>query len=218
MGILLKLEFNISERSVSRLMPKRRKPRSQNWRTFLHNHLGELVSIDFFTVPTATFRVLFVLIVLAHGRRRILHFNVIEHPTAAWTARQVVQAFYDRKSPRYLIRDRDGVYGLTFREQVRALDIQEVVIVPRSPWQTPYIERVIGTLRRECLDHVIILGEVHLRRIIRSFLRYYHGSRTHLALKKDAPDARAVQAPEHGSVVAISEVGGLHHRYERRAA
>ena len=217
-GELLKLGIDISERSVSRWMPKRRKPPSQNWKTFLDNHIGELVSIDFFTAPTATFRVLFVLIILAHDRRKIVHFNVTEHPTSAWTARQLVQAFYDRKPARYLIRDRDGMYGLTLQDQVKALDIEEVVTAPRSPWQSPYVERVIGTLRRECLDHVIILGEAHLRRTIRSFLTYDHGARTHLALGKDAPVARAVQPPEQRHVVAISEVGGLHHRYERRAA
>jgi transposase InsO family protein len=199
-------------------MPKRSKPPSQNWRSFLDNHIGELVSIDFFTIPTATFRVLFVPIILAHDRRKIVHFNVTEHPTAAWTARRLVQAFYDQKLPRYLIRDRDGIYGLTFQDQVKALDIEEVVSAPRSPWQSPYVERVIGTIRRECLDHVVVLGEGHLRRIIHSFLTYYHGARTHLTLEKDAPDPRAVQPPEQGHMVAISEVGGLHHRYERRSA
>ncbi len=147
-----------------------------------------------------------------------MHFNVTEHPTAAWTARQLVEAFYDRKSPRYLIRDRDGIYGLMFQDQVKALDIEEVVTAPHSPWQSPYVERVIGTLRRECLDHVIVLGEAHLRRIIRRFLSYYHGARTHLALDKDAPEPRSVQATEQGRVIEFPEVGGLHHRYERRAA
>jgi putative transposase len=217
-GELLKLGIDISERTVSRYMPKRRNPPSQNWRAFLDNHIGELVSIDFFTVPTATFHVLFVLIVLAHDRRKIVHFNVTEHPTAGWTARQLVQAFYDRKSLRYLIRDRDGIYGLMFQDQVKALDIEEVVTAPRSPWQSPYVERVIGTLRRECLGHVIVLGESHLRRIIRRFLSYYHGTRTHLALDKNAPETRSVQAAEHGPVIEFPEVGGLHHRYERRAA
>jgi transposase InsO family protein len=217
-GELLKLGIDISERTVSRWMPKRRRPPSQNWRSFLDNHFGELVSIDFFTVPTATFRVLFVLIVLAHDRRKIVHFNVTEHPTAAWTARQMVEAFYDRKPPRYLIRDRDGIYGLVFRDQVKALEIEAVVTAPRCPWQSPYVERVIGTLRRECLDHVIVLGEGHLRRIVRNFLSYYHGARTHLALDKDAPEPRSVQASAHGRVIEFPEVGGLHHRYERRAA
>ena len=217
-GELLKLGIDVSERTVSRWMPSRRKPPSQTWRTFLDNHVGDLVSIDFFTVPTATFRVLFVLVVLAHDRRRIVHFNVTDHPTAEWTGQQMVEAFCDGKSPRYLMRDRDGVYGLAFRDRVKALDIEQVVIAPHSPWQSPYVERVIGTLRRECLDHVVVLGESHLRRIVRQFMTYYHGARTHLALDKDAPETRAVQPPELGSVIEIAEVGGLHHRYERRAA
>ncbi len=217
-GELLKLGIDISERTVSRLMSRRNKPPSQNWRAFLDNHVDELVSIDFFTVPTATFRVLFVLIVLAHDRRRIVHFNVTEHPTAEWTARQLVQAFYDRKSPRYLIRDRDGIYGLIFQDQVKALHIEQVVTALRSPWQSPYVERVIGTLRRECLDHVIIIGETHLRRIVRRYVNYYHRSRTHLALEKDSLELRPVQPAEMGGVIEIPEVGGLHHRYERRAA
>jgi putative transposase len=193
-------------------------PAAQGWGGFLDDHIGELVSIDFFTVPTATFRVLLVLIVLAHERRKIVHFNVTEHPTAAWTAGQLVQVFYDQKPPRYLIRDRDGIYGSIFRDQVKALDIEEVVTAPRSPWQSPYLERVIGTLRRECLDHVIVLGEMHLRRIVRRYVNYYHGARTHLALGKDTPKPRSVQSPEKGMVIEIPEVGGLHHRYERRAA
>jgi hypothetical protein len=165
-----------------------------------------------------TFRVLFVLVVLAHDRRRIVHFNVTDHPTADWTSQQLLEAFGDGKLPRFLIRDRDAVYGSTFRERVKALGIEEVVIAPRSPWQTPYVERVIGTLRRECLDHVIVLGEKHLRQTVRRFLSYYHASRCHLALEKDAPERRAVQPPEQGHVIEIPEVGGLHHRYERRAA
>jgi transposase InsO family protein len=217
-GELLKLGIDISERTVSRWMPRRRKPPSQNWRVFLDNHVGELMSIDFFTVPTATFRVLFVLIVLAHDRRRIVHFNVTEHRTAEWTGQQMVEAFCDGKSPRYLMRDRNGMYGLAFRDRVKALDIEEVVIAPHSPWQNPYVERVIGTLRRECLDHVVVLGETHLSRIVRRYVNYYHGSRTHLALDKDAPEPRSVQPPERGRVIEMPEVGGLHHRYERRAA
>jgi transposase InsO family protein len=154
-GELLKLGIDISERTVSRWMPRRTKPPSQTWRAFLDNHVGDLVSMDFFTVPTATFRVLFVLVVLAHDRRRIFHFNVTDHPTADWTSQQLVEAFGDGNPPRFLIRDRDGVYGSTFRDRVAAMDIQEVVIAPPSPWQSPYVERVIGTLRRECLDHLV---------------------------------------------------------------
>jgi putative transposase len=217
-GELLKLGIEISERTVSRWMPKEKKPPSRSWRTFLNNHVGELISIDFLTVPTATFRVLFILIVLAHDRRKIVHFNVTEHPTAEWTARQLIQAFYDQKPPRYVIRDRDGVYGLQFENQLSALEIEEVVIAPHSPWQSPYVERVIGTLRRECLDHVVVLSEGHLRQIVRQFLTYYHGTRTHLALGKDAPEHRSVQPPEIGTVIEIPQVGGLHHRYERGAA
>ena len=130
----------------------------------------------------------------------------------------MVEAFGNGKAPRFMIRDRDGVYGLTFRERVEALGIEEVVIAPHSPWQSPYVERVVGTLRRECLDHVVVLGEAHLRRIVRSYVGYYHGARTHLALEKDAPTPRTAQPPEKRRVVEIPEVGGLHHRYERRAA
>jgi putative transposase len=217
-GELLKPGIDISERTASRWMPRRTKPPSQTWRAFLDNHVGELVSMDFFTVPTATFRVLFVLIILAQHRRRIVRFNVTEHPTAEWTTQQMVEAFCDGKSPRFLIRDRDGVYGLTFLERVKALAIEEVVIAPRSPWQNPYSERVIGSLRRECLDHVVVLGENHLRRIMRHYLSYDHRAGTHLALNKDAPEPRSVQPPAKGMVIEIPEVGGLHHRYARRAA
>ena len=217
-GELLKLGIKISERTVARLMPKRRKPPSQTWRAFLDNHLSELVSIDFMIVPTATFRVLFVLVVMAHHRRRVIHFNVTQHPTALWTAEQMIQAFPNGTEPRYLLRDRDGIYGAEFRERVKATGIEEVVTAPRSPWQTPFIERLIGTLRRDCLNHVIVLGEAHLRRTLSRYFRYYHKFRTHLSLEKDAPETRPVQPQDLGSVIEFSEVGGLHHRYERRAA
>jgi transposase InsO family protein len=217
-GELLKLGIDISERSVSRLMPKVRNPPSQTWRTFLDNHFRELVSIDFLTVPTATFRVLYVLVVLAHDRRRVVHFNVTEHPTAAWTAQQIVEAFPEETAPRFLLRDRDQIYGEEFRRRVAGMRIEEVMTAPHSPWQSPYVERLIGSIRRECLDHVIVLGENHLRRIMRSYIAYYHRSRTHLSLCKDAPEPRAKQPPDLGAVIEIAEVGGLHHRYERRAA
>jgi transposase InsO family protein len=218
-GELLKLGIGISEREVSRLMPRApRKPPSQTWRTFLTNHIGTLASIDFFTVPTATFRVLYVFVVLAHDRRRVLHFNVTEHPTAAWTAQQIVEAFPDASAPKYLMRDRDRIYGATFRDRLAGMGIEEVLSAPRSPWQNPFVERLIGSIRRECLDHVIVLGERHLQRILGSYFDYYHRSRTHLSLTKDAPEARAVMSPETGEVIELPEVGGLHHRYERRAA
>jgi transposase InsO family protein len=213
-GELLKLGLDISQRTVARLMPRRPKPPSQTWRTFLQNHLADLVSVDFFVVPTATFRVLYVFVVLLHRRRQVMHFNVTDSPTAAWTAQQIVEAFPDDSAPRYLLRDRDSIYGGEFRRR----GIGEVVTAPRSPWQNPYAERVIGTIRRELLDHVIVLNEEHLRRRLQSYLRYYHGSRTHLALEKDAPEPRAVEPPERGRVVALPHVGGLHHRYVRRAA
>ncbi len=217
-GELLKLGLNISQRTVARLMPRRPKPPSQSWRTFLNNHLADLVSVDFFVVPTATFRVLYVFVVLLHHRRQVVHFNVTDSPTAAWTAQQLVEAFPDDSAPRYILRDRDGIYGGEFRRRVTGMRIVEVLTAPRSPWQNPFVERVIGTIRRELLDHVIVLNEGHLRRRLRSYLRYYHSSRRHLALEKDAPEPRAVEPPEQGRVVALSQVGGLHHRYIRRAA
>jgi transposase InsO family protein len=199
-------------------MPKGSQSPSQTWRTFLDNHLRELIAIDFFTVPTATFRVLFVFVVLAHDRRRVIHFNITEHPTACWTAQQIREAFPEDSAPRYLLRDRDSVYGQDFRLQVRAMSVEEAITSARSPWQNPYVERLIGTIRRECLDHVIVLGERHLRRVLTSYFDYYHHTRTHLALAKDAPEARAIQRPESGEIVELPEVGGLHHRYESRAA
>jgi transposase InsO family protein len=217
-GELLKLGIEISERTVSRLIPKDRKPPSQTWRAFLNNHIQELVSIDFFTVPTVKFRVLFVFVLLSHHRRRVVHFNVTEHPTALWTAQQIVEAFPEDTGPRYLLRDRDKIYGGDFRRRIRAMGIEEMLTAPASPWQRAYVERLIGSIRRECLDHVIVLGERHLRRILRSYFEYYHRSRTHLSLQKDAPEPRAVQPPVRGAVVELPEVGGLHHRYERRAA
>src|SRR5437899_205720 len=217
-GELLKLGLDVSQRTVARLMPRRPKVPSQTWRTFLENHLAELVSVDFFVVPTATFRILYVFVVLLHHRRKIAHFDVTDSPTAAWTAQQIVEAFPDDSAPRYLLRDRDSIYVGEFRRRVKGMGIAEVLSSPRSPWQNPFAERLIGTLRRELLDHVIVLSEGHLRRRLRSYLRYYHGSRTHLALEKDAPQPRAVEPPELGRVVALPHVGGLHHRYVRRAA
>ena len=196
----------------------RRKPPSQTWRTFLENHVKTMVSVDFFTVPTIRFQVLYVFLVLAHDRRRIVHFNVTAHPTAEWTAQQLREAFPFDQIPRYLLRDRDGIFGGEFRKDVKAMGIKEVLSAPRSPWQRAYVERVIGTIRRECLDHVIVFNEASLYRHVKSFVAYYHESRTHLSLAKDAPEPRPVQPPELGRIVAIPQVGGLHHRYERRAA
>jgi putative transposase len=206
-GELMKLGIEVAERTVSRLLPKRRTRPSQGWQTFLANHVRDLVSIDFFTVPTAGLRVLFVLVVLAHHRRRVVHFNVTEHPTAHWTAQQIVEAFPNATAPAYLLRDRDRVYGERFQRRVKDLGIDEVLTTPHSPWQNPFVERLIGSVRRECLDHVLVLNELHLRRILRAYFAYYHRARTHLSLEKDAPDVRPIQGPAAGAVVPIREVG-----------
>jgi len=216
-GELLKLGIRVAERTVSRLMPNRRPQPSQIWRTFLANHVRDLVSIDFFTVPTARLRVLFVLLVLAHHRRRVVHFNVTEHPTAHWTAQQIVNTFPDESAPAYLLRDRDQIYGQHFRHRLKGMGIEEVLTAPQSPWQNPFVERLIGSIRRECSNHVLVLGERHLRRILTRYLVYYHQARTHLALDKDAPDVRPIALPSIGKIVQLPEVGGLHHRYVRQA-
>ena len=184
----------------------------------LANHVKDTIALDFFTVPTVTFRILFVLVILSHDRRRIVHVNVTEHPTAAWTAQQLLEACGLDEEPRYLLRDRDAIYGEEFRRRAAALEIKEVMTAARSPWQNPYVERVIGSIRRECLDHIIILGERHLKRVLSSYVTYYHGARTHLSLVKDAPDGREVQTIEKGRVVELNQVGGLHHLYTRAAA
>ena len=202
----------------TRSMVRHRKPPTQTWRTFLNNHIRQLVSVDLFTVPTVRFQVLYVFLVLAHERRRILHFHVTAHPTAEWIAQQLRNAFPWDSVPRYLLRDRDRIFGNEFTRQVLDMGMQEVLSAPRSPWQRAYIERVIGTIRRECLDHVIIFNEMGLYQQIKLFTAYYQESRTHLSLAKDSPESRAVQLPERGRIVAIPQVGGLHHRYERRAA
>ena len=217
-GELLKLGIDIGETSVSKYMIRRRNPPSQSWRTFLDNHVESMVSVDFFTAPTIRFQILYVFVVLAHDRRRILHYGVTAHPTAAWTAQQLREAFPWDTAPRYLLRDRDGIFGPEFRKQVKAFGIKQVLSAPRSPWQRAYVERVIGTIRRECLDHLMVFNAASLMRHLQSFMAYYHESRTHLALAKDTPAARPVQSPELGAVRAIPQVGGLHHRYERRAA
>jgi putative transposase len=180
--------------------------------------MKSMVSIDFFTVPTIRFQILYVFLVLAHERRRILHFAVTAHPTAEWAVQHLREAFPWETAPRYLLRDRDRIFGNDFVDQVKAMGIQQVLSAPRSPWQRAYVERVIGTIRRECLDHVIAFNEHSLRRHLRGFMDYYHRSRTHLGLQKDTPEVRSIQPVEVGRIMAIPEVGGLHHRYERRAA
>ena len=217
-GELRMLGIDISERSVSRLLTRRQRPPSQTWRTFLTNHVASAASMDFFTVPTVAGRVLFVLLVLSHERRRVVHFNVTEHPTAEWTAQQIVDAFPDHTAPQWLLRDRDRIYSGAFKRRVASMPIVEIVSSPASPWQNPFVERLIGSIRRECLDHLIILNSSHLRCVLTAYFRYYHRSRTHLGLKKDATDHRRPSDVSAGRIVALPQVGGLHHRYERRTA
>jgi putative transposase len=217
-GELLKLGIDVSQATVGRYLPRRPKTPSPTRRSFLRNHMTGIVAVDMFVVATATFRMLYAVIVLDHHRRRVIHFEVTRNPTQVWLAQQITEAFPWDTAPRYLLRDRDTSYGLCFQNRVRAMGIQEVLTAPRSPWQSPYVERIIGSIRRECLDHVIIFNETHLRRVLSCYFRYYHKSRTHLSLNKDCPDPRRIQPPSAGKIVAFPEVGGLHYRYERRAA
>src|SRR2546423_2038258 len=197
-GELLKLGIKISQATVGRWMPWRPKVPSPTWRSFLCNHLPDIVAIDMFVVATATFHLLYALIVLSLDRRRVIHFAVTPNPTQDWLSRQMTEAFPWDTAPRYLLRDRDTA----FRHRVRAMGITEVITAPRSPWQNPYAERLIGSIRRECLDHVIIFNEHHLRRVLSSYFQYHH-------------DTRRVHLPSTGNIIAFPEVGGLHHRYER---
>jgi transposase InsO family protein len=211
------LGYTVAKATVAKYMVKHPKPPSQNWRTFLDNHVRDIVAIDFFTVPTLTFGILYGFLVLRHDRREVIHFNVTTHPTAQWTAQQIVEAFPWDEAPRYLLRDRDAIFSVYVQQRIQHLDIEEVVTAPRSPWQNPYAERVIGSLRRECLDHVIVLNERHLKRILSSYFAYYHTCRPHLSLERNAPQPRPIQPPDQGQVIALPQVGGLHHCYQRAA-
>ena len=171
-----------------------------------------------FVVATATFQLLYALIVLGHDRRKVIHVAVTHNPTQVWLAHQMTEAFPWDTAPRYLLRDRDASYGPVFRDRVRVMGIKEVVTAPRSPWQNAYVERLIGSIRRECLDHIIIFNEHHLRRVLSSYFQYHHQTRTHLSLDKDCPETRPTHPPTAGKIIAFPQVGGLHHRYERRAA
>jgi transposase InsO family protein len=193
-GELLKLGIEISERTVSNLMSRRKpKPPSQTWRTFLKNHILNMVSIDFFTVPTAKFRILFVLVILSHNRRQVVSFKATSNPTTMWTAQRIIEAFPWDTAPKYLLRDRDSIYGTYFRQRVKNMGIKEVITAAQSPWQNPFVERLIGSIRRDCLDHVIVLNESHLSRILSSYFDYYHYDRTHYGLGKDTPFERPLQ-------------------------
>ena len=216
-GELQKLGISVSQSTVAKYMRRQRRPPSQTWRTFLTNHANQIMAADFFVVPTVTFRLLFVLVILEHDRRRIVHVAVTEHPTAAWTAQQLRNAFSENETPRYLLHDRDSVFA-DVATTIAGMNTQAVRTAPRSPWQNAYVERVIGSIRRECLDHVIVMNAAGLHRILRDYVAYYMRSRTHLALGKDTPSPRPVTPPSAGRIVAIPEVGGLHHRYDRIAA
>jgi hypothetical protein len=217
-GELLKLGIHIGETSVAKYMVRQRKPPSQTWRTFLDNHVQTLVSVDFLHGADDPVSGPVCVPGCAPSAAGSLHFGVTAHPTAEWSAQQLRDAFPWDTAPRYLLRDRDRIFGDEFTKQVKDMGIQQVLSAPRSPWQRAYIERLIGTLRRECLDHLIVFHEASLYRHVQRSLAYYHESRTHLSLAKDTPEPRPVHPAERGAVVAIPQVGGLHHRYERRAA
>jgi transposase InsO family protein len=216
-GELLKLGLDVSQATVAKYMVRRSEPPSQTWHTFLANHLQQIAAADSFVVPTASCRMLFVLVIVAHERRQIVHVAVTAHPTAAWTAQQLREAFPWDDAPHYLLHDRDTTFHL-WATTATAMGIHEVLTAVRSPWQNAYAERLIGSIRRECLDHVIIGNERGLRRVLHAYVEYYLQSRTHLSLDKDAPISRRVASPDDGNIVAIPHLGGLHHRYERRAA
>jgi putative transposase len=216
-GELRKLGFSVSQSTVAKYLVRRRRPPSQTWRTFLANHVGQVMAADFLVVPTVTYRLLFVLVILAHERRRVVHIAVTDHPTSAWTAQQLRNAFPDDTCPSYLLHDRDSAFA-GVATTIAAMEIQDVVTAPRSPWQDAYVERLIGSIRRECLDHVIVLSAAGLHRVLTAYVAYYMRSRTHLSLDKDSPTPRPVSPPTAGRIVAISEVNGLHHRYDRAAA
>jgi len=212
-GELLMLGIEMAQSTVSKYMIRGRKRPSQGWKTFLRTHGEAIAAIDMCVVPTVTFDRLFVFLVLGYGRRRLLWFDVTRHPTAEWLARQITEAFPWTSAPTYLIRDNDRAYGHVFTARLRAMGIRDRPITPRSPWQNGVAERLIGTLRRECLDHLIVFGEAHLRQIISAYAVYYNQARTHLALQKDAPIKRAVQ--RFGRIIGVPVLTGLHHQYVR---
>src|SRR3982075_3009514 len=212
-GELLKLGFNVAQSSVAKYMVKRRGPPSQGWKTFLRNHAPDIAAMDLFVVPTIGFDLLYAFVVVRHGRRDLVWINVTANPTADWVARQITEAFPWDEAPHYLIRDRDRIYTSVVTRRLRAVGIRDKPTGPASPWQNGFAERLIGSIRRECLDHIIVLGEMHLRRILRSYARYYNEIRTHRSLDKAAPVTRPVQRV--GVIISRAVLGGLHHHYAR---
>ena len=212
-GELLKLGIDVGQTTVAKYMAKTRRPPSQGWKTFLCNHASAVASMDLFVVPTVSFRLLYGLVILRHSRRELLWLGVTAHPNAQWIAQQLTEAYGWKETPRYLIRDRDCVYGEAFVRRVGAMGIRDRPISARSPWQNGYAERLIGSIRRDCLDHVVVFGEQHLRHLLKSYQDYYNEVRTHLSLNKDPPIARTVQ--QVGRVRSVPILGGLHHQYVR---
>jgi transposase InsO family protein len=212
-GELLKLGFDLAQSSVAKYMVKRRGPPSQGWRTFLHNHAPDIAAMDLFVVPTIGFNLLYAFVIIRLDRRDLVWINVTTNPTAEWIAHQITEAFPWDEAPRYLIRDRDRVYGAIVTRRLRAMGIRDKPTASASPWQNGVAERLIGSIRRECLDHIIVLGEAHLRRTLRSYACYYNRIRTHRSLNKDAPSSRPVQRT--GVINSRAILGGLHHHYAR---
>jgi transposase InsO family protein len=212
-GELLKLGFEVAQSSVAKYMVKRCGPPSQGWRTFLRNHAPNIAAMDLFVAPTIGFDLLYVLVILRLARRDLVWINVTSKPTAEWIARQITEAFPWNEAPRYLIRDRDQVYGAAATRRLRTMGIRDKPIAPGSPWQNGFAERLIGSIRRECVDHIVVLGETHLRRVLKSYARYYNEVRTHRSLDKDAPLSRPVQ--RSGTIMSHALLGGLHHHYVR---
>src|SRR6195256_4752270 len=212
-GELLKLGFEVAQSSVAKYMVKRCGPRSQGWRTFLRNHAPDIAAMDLFVVPTIGFDLLYVLVIVRLARRDLVWINVTPHPTAEWIARQITEAFPWNEAPRYLLRDRDRVYGAAVTHRLRATGIRDKPIAPGAPWQNGFAERLIGSIRRECVDHIVVLGEAHLRRFLRKYAAYYNELRTHRSLGKDAPIHRAIQ--HVGRIAAVPVLGGLYHHYCR---
>ena len=212
-GELLKIGFAVAQSTVAKYMAKRGNPSGQSWGTFLHNHAPHIAAMDLFVVPTIGFISLYVLVIVRLARRELVWINVTAHPTAEWIAQQLTEAFPWNEIPRYLIRDRDGIYGAAVPRRLRAMAIRDKPIAPVSPWQNGHVERLIGTIRRECLDHMIVLGEAHLRRILGKYVTYYNESRIHHSLNKDAPFPRAIEYL--GAITSRPVLGGLHHQYCR---
>jgi transposase InsO family protein len=212
-GELLKLGFSVAQSTVAKYMVKRRGSPSQGWRIFLRNHAPDIAAMDVFVVPTIGFKLLYGFVIVRIDHRELVWINVTTNPTAEWIARQITEAFPWDGAPGYMIRDRDRIYGSLVTRRLRAMGIRDKPTAPASPWQNGFVERLIGSIRRECVDHVIVLGEAHLRRILKSYARYYNETRTHLALDKDAPVSRPVQRT--GVISSRAILGGLHHHYAR---